>query len=166
MSFVRRHAYCPDRGGHSQDEPDIRPDEQRRICCRRDDLRVSLKMEETRRQLCDQLDRVASASHFHFGISRCVYLNIVKPIPSKGMKLKVKGLEKCELLVYVPLDTACNRVNTPLNSRCIPGEWEYSYNEQEEERYVTRQGEMKGKKEFFKVEIRLIDYPGKLRHAL
>ncbi|XP_062517397.1 arrestin domain-containing protein A-like [Corticium candelabrum] len=64
----------------------------------------------------------------------CVYLNIVRPIASKGMKLKVKGLEKCD--------------------------WEYTYNEQDEDRYVSRQGEMKGKKEFFKVEIRLIDYPG------
>jgi hypothetical protein len=64
----------------------------------------------------------------------CVYLNIVKPIASKGMKLKVKGLEKCE--------------------------WEYSYTEREDEGFVTKHGEMKGKKEFFKVEIRLIDYPG------
>lgn len=50
------------------------------------------------------------------------------------MKLKVKGLEKCE--------------------------WEYSYTEREDEGFVTKHGEMKGKKEFFKVEIRLIDYPG------
>ena len=44
----------------------------------------------------------------------------------------------------------------------IPGEWEYSYTEhREEEQSARRQGEMKGKKEFFKVEIRLIDYPGR-----
>ncbi|XP_065837091.1 arrestin domain-containing protein A-like [Oscarella lobularis] len=64
-----------------------------------------------------------------------VYLNIVQPIASKGLKLKVKGYEKCE--------------------------WDYYFYEQVgEERTERRKGEMKGKKDFFKVDIRLIDYPG------
>eukprot|EP00118_Oscarella_pearsei_P024949 m.307188 g.307188 ORF g.307188 m.307188 type:complete len:359 (+) comp41998_c0_seq1:224-1300(+) len=63
-----------------------------------------------------------------------VYLNIVRPIASKGLKLKVKGYEKSE--------------------------WQYSYTEHNGEEYVSKKGEMKGKKEFFKVDIRLVDYPG------
>ena len=43
-----------------------------------------------------------------------------------------------------------------------PGEWDYYFYEQVgEERTERRKGEMKGKKDFFKVDIRLIDYPGK-----
>ncbi|XP_065193335.1 arrestin domain-containing protein A-like [Sycon ciliatum] len=64
-----------------------------------------------------------------------VYLSIVSPIASKSLKLKVKGYEKCE--------------------------WEYTYSEQDSEGQLrSRVGKRKSKREFFKVTLPLIDYPG------
>ena len=40
------------------------------------------------------------------------------------------------------------------------GVWKYSYSEREGDDWVRRTGDKKDKKEFFRVDIRLIDYPG------
>jgi hypothetical protein len=63
-----------------------------------------------------------------------VYVCVHDPLDSKGLRLKVKGYEKCV--------------------------WNYSYSEREGDEWVRRTGHKKDKKEFFRVDIRLMEYPG------
>eukprot|EP00118_Oscarella_pearsei_P007806 m.39141 g.39141 ORF g.39141 m.39141 type:complete len:399 (+) comp32676_c0_seq4:168-1364(+) len=63
---------------------------------------------------------------------RVVYLSVKEPIESKRLKIKVKGYEKCR--------------------------WEYSYSEQDEDSWIKRTGEKKGRQQFLDFQQKLIEY--------
>ena len=82
---------------------------------------------------------------------RTVYLQLSDAVPSKTLKLSVRGVEISALLLY-----CCIIINECL----LQGSYDYTYTiANNEDEYVTRSATRKGEKTFLKDDIRMIEYP-------
>ena len=90
--------------------------------------------------------RHASISYY-----RTVYLQLSDAVPSKTLKLSVRGIEISTLLLYDCII---------INGCVLQGSYDYTYTVvNNEDEYQTRSATRKGEKTFLKEDIRMIEYP-------